>query len=81
MIVGGEILLVLRIIIGIGQGIMFPACNVLLSSWTPPTERSIMVTLVFAGAQVRHTHDSNEKRKKLYVFPMSTHISFRLVQF
>lgn len=60
--VGGEILLVLRIIIGIGQGIMFPACNVLLSSWTPPTERSIMVTLVFAGAQVTNIYKIKHKQ-------------------
>lgn len=43
-------LIVLRIFMGLGEGTTFPALNALLAQWTPPEERSMIGSLVFAGA-------------------------------
>ncbi|KYN14370.1 PREDICTED: putative inorganic phosphate cotransporter isoform X1 [Trachymyrmex cornetzi] len=45
-------LIVLRVLMGLGEGTTFPALNALLAQWTPPEERSIIGSLVFAGAQL-----------------------------
>ncbi|KAL6261910.1 hypothetical protein P5V15_006993 [Pogonomyrmex californicus] len=45
-------LIVLRILMGFGEGTTFPALNAMLAQWTPPEERSIIGSLVFAGAQL-----------------------------
>lgn len=45
-------LIVLRILMGLGEGTTFPALNVLLAQWTPPEERSVIGSMVFAGAQL-----------------------------
>lgn len=45
-------LLLLRILMGLGEGTTFPALNAMLAQWTPPEERSIIGSLVFAGAQI-----------------------------
>lgn len=38
---GGYVaLVVLRVLMGLGEGTTFPALNVLLASWVPETERS-----------------------------------------
>lgn len=42
-------LLLMRIGEGIGGGVTFPAMHVLLAHWAPPTERSIMSSIVYAG--------------------------------
>lgn len=42
-------LIILRIIVGMGEGIIFPACNTLLAAWTPMKERSITATIVYSG--------------------------------
>ncbi|KAF2883330.1 hypothetical protein ILUMI_22832 [Ignelater luminosus] len=42
-------LLVLRIAEGIGGGVTFPAMHVMLAQWAPPTERSIMSSIAYAG--------------------------------
>lgn len=44
--------MVCRFLIGIGQGVINPAYSVLIAAWTPLSERSTMVTIVFAGSQV-----------------------------
>lgn len=36
-------------IVGFGEGVMFPACNTLLAAWTPLKERSITATIVYSG--------------------------------
>ncbi|KAL0099190.1 hypothetical protein PUN28_020042 [Cardiocondyla obscurior] len=54
VVVWGEAngLIVLRILMGLGEGTTFPALNAMLAQWTPPEERSIIGSLVFAGAQL-----------------------------
>lgn len=41
-----------RILEGIGEGVTYPAMHVMISKWSPPLERSKMVTFVYAGAQI-----------------------------
>ncbi|XP_033214215.1 sialin-like isoform X2 [Belonocnema kinseyi] len=45
-------LIVLRILMGLGEGTTFPALNAMLAQWTPPEERSKIGSMVFAGAQL-----------------------------
>lgn len=43
-------LVVLRILMGLGEGTTYPAINVMLAKWTPPEERSKTGSFVYAGA-------------------------------
>ncbi|XP_012271666.1 putative inorganic phosphate cotransporter isoform X2 [Orussus abietinus] len=45
-------LIVVRILMGLGEGTTFPALNAMLAQWTPPEERSKIGSMVFAGAQL-----------------------------
>ncbi|XP_052131701.1 sialin-like [Frankliniella occidentalis] len=45
-------LIALRVIMGVGEGVTFPAVSVLLAHWVPPAERSRLGSFVFAGAQL-----------------------------
>ena len=45
-------LIALKICMGLGEGITYPAINVLLAQWTPPEERSRTGSFVYAGALV-----------------------------
>lgn len=45
-------LIILRILMGLGEGTTIPAVNVLIAQWAPPTERSKIGTVVMTGAQV-----------------------------
>ncbi|XP_048508610.1 putative inorganic phosphate cotransporter isoform X2 [Athalia rosae] len=45
-------LIVLRILMGLGEGTTFPAANVLIAQWAPPHERSKIGTVVMTGSQV-----------------------------
>lgn len=47
---GATALIVLRVLMGFGEGTTFPALNAMLAQWTPPEERSKIGSLVFAGA-------------------------------
>lgn len=49
---GSTALIILRILMGLGEGFTFPALNTMLSQWTPPEERSKIGSMVFAGAQL-----------------------------
>lgn len=43
------IMIFMRIGEGIGGGLTFPAMHVMLSRWSPPNERSLMSSIVYAG--------------------------------
>lgn len=45
-------IVVTRILEGLGEGVTYPAMHVMVSKWSPPLERSKMVTFVYAGAQM-----------------------------
>lgn len=45
-------LIVIRVIIGLGEGAIFPAVNSLIAQWAPPNERSTIGTVVMAGTQI-----------------------------
>lgn len=49
---GATGLIVSRILIGLGEGVIYPACTALLASWVPLKERSKIGTLTYSGAQV-----------------------------
>lgn len=42
-------MIAMRIGEGIGGGVTFPAMHVMLASWAPPAERSVMSAIVYAG--------------------------------
>lgn len=50
---GATALIILRILMGLGEGTTFPALSVLLASWVPINERSKVGSFVFGGGQVR----------------------------
>lgn len=49
---GATGLVVLRCLMGLGEGTTFPALNVLIAQWAPPHERSKIATVAMAGCQI-----------------------------
>lgn len=49
---GSTALIILRILMGLGEGTTFPALSVLLAAWVPVNERSKVGSFVFGGGQV-----------------------------
>lgn len=49
---GANALIILRVLMGLGEGTTFPAMSALLASWVPLTERSKLGSFVFGGGQV-----------------------------
>eukprot|EP00118_Oscarella_pearsei_P006531 m.29645 g.29645 ORF g.29645 m.29645 type:complete len:491 (+) comp31204_c0_seq3:156-1628(+) len=46
----GWVLVGLRVVEGLGEGVTYPAMHVILSRWAPPLERSKLVTFMYSGA-------------------------------
>jgi len=46
---GFEYLILMRIFMGLGGGLTFPAMNVLVAEWAPKQERSTMSSIVYGG--------------------------------
>lgn len=49
---GATALIIVRILMGLGEGTTFPALSVLLSQWVPVRERGKLGALVLGGGQV-----------------------------
>ncbi|XP_017068030.2 sialin [Drosophila eugracilis] len=49
---GADALIVLRVLMGLGEGTTFPALSVLLAGWAPASERGMLGSLVLGGGQV-----------------------------
>ncbi|XP_048661657.1 sialin isoform X3 [Marmota marmota marmota] len=49
---GVAALIVLRALEGLGEGVTFPAMHAMWSSWAPPLERSKLLSISYAGAQL-----------------------------
>ncbi|KAL8172660.1 UNVERIFIED_CONTAM: hypothetical protein K2H54_005622 [Gekko kuhli] len=45
-------LIAVRALEGLGEGVTFPAMHVMWSSWAPPLERSKLLSISYAGAQL-----------------------------
>lgn len=45
-------LIILRVLMGLGEGVTLPALNVMLSQWTPPEQRSKTGSFVYVGAPI-----------------------------
>ncbi|XP_054578172.1 sialin isoform X2 [Eptesicus fuscus] len=50
--IGVGALIVLRALEGLGEGVTFPAMHAMWSSWAPPLERSKLLSISYAGAQL-----------------------------
>lgn len=46
------LLIAVRIVQGLGEGVTFPAVHAMLGRWAPPVERSFLVSLCYAGSQM-----------------------------
>jgi len=46
------VLVALRVILGLGEGVVFPAMHALWSCWAPPLERTTLIGFTYAGAQI-----------------------------
>lgn len=49
---GANWLIAVRVLEGLGEGVMFPALNTIMAKWIPPAEKGRLGSLVFSGAQV-----------------------------
>ncbi|MEE6476486.1 hypothetical protein FKM82_011092 [Ascaphus truei] len=49
---GAWYLIAVRALEGLGEGVTFPAMHAMWSSWAPPLERSRLLSLSYAGAQL-----------------------------
>jgi ACS family sodium-dependent inorganic phosphate cotransporter len=49
---GFEYLILMRILMGLGGGLTFPAMNVLVAEWAPKQERSTMSSIIYGGTSL-----------------------------
>ncbi|CAD7076657.1 unnamed protein product [Hermetia illucens] len=46
------LLFAIRIVIGLCQGVTFPACHVIISKWAPLDERGVLATIAYSGTSL-----------------------------
>ena len=46
------LLIIIRVVSGLGEGVMRPACHALIARWSAPNYRSIVVSVIFVGVDV-----------------------------
>lgn len=44
--------IIMRVAEGIGGGVTFPSMHVMLASWAPPNERSVMSSIVYVFSYI-----------------------------
>lgn len=44
--------MIVRFLMGVGEGTTFPALSVLLAAWTPQSDRAKIGSFVYSGVQV-----------------------------
>ncbi|KAM6460054.1 sialin isoform 1-T1 [Liasis olivaceus] len=49
---GAGFLIAVRVLEGLGEGVTFPAMHAMWSNWAPPLERSKLLSISYAGAQL-----------------------------
>ena len=49
---GFQYLIFMRILMGLGAGVTFPAMNVLISKWAPEQERSTISSIIYGGTSL-----------------------------
>lgn len=45
-------IMTMRILAGMGEGVLFPGTHALVSAWIPPSERATVLTIIWSGVQV-----------------------------
>ena len=48
-VAGFPYLILMRILMGLGGGLTFPAMNVLIAEWAPKQERSTVSSIIYGG--------------------------------
>lgn len=43
---------VLRVLMGLGEGVTFPAMHAMIARWLPKDERSLLSTIIYSGGQI-----------------------------
>ena len=49
---GYQYLIIMRVLMGLGAGVTFPAMNVLISKWAPEEERSTISSIIYGGTSL-----------------------------
>lgn len=58
-------MIALRVLMGISQGPIIPACLNLFSSWVPRTERSTTVSMAYGGITVSNLNRTRIEASKM----------------
>ena len=51
-IAGYQYLIIMRVLMGLGAGVTFPAMNVLIAKWAPEEERSTISSIIYGGTSL-----------------------------
>jgi ACS family sodium-dependent inorganic phosphate cotransporter len=49
---GYQYLIIMRVLMGLGAGVTFPAMNVLIAKWAPEEERSTISSIIYGGTSL-----------------------------